>query len=51
MTLGWGANSDRARNTDAETIQARFDAAGIETHYYTPGLHAGCFSLPAYTNI
>jgi spermidine synthase len=51
MTLGWGANSDRARNTDAETIQARFDAAGIETHYYTPGIHAGCFSLPAYTNI
>jgi spermidine synthase len=48
MTLGWGANSDRVRKTDAATIQARFAAAHIETKYYTPGIHAGCFSLPAY---
>ena len=51
MTLGWGANSDRARKTGITTIQARFDAAGIKTRYYTPGIHAGCFSLPAYMNI
>lgn len=48
MTLGWGANSARARRTDAATIQQRFDAAGLDTHYYTPGIHGSCFNLPAY---
>jgi spermidine synthase len=48
MTLGWGANSVRARATDAATIEARFDAAQIDTRYYTPGIHDGCFNLPAY---
>ena len=51
MTLGWGARSDRARKTDIATIQSRFDAAQIETRYYTPGIHTGCFSLPAYMEI
>ncbi len=51
MTLGWGARSDRARKTDITTIQSRFDAAQIETRYYTPGIHDGCFSLPAYMEI
>jgi spermidine synthase len=48
MTLGWGAKSGRARATAPETIQSRFEAANIETRYYTPGIHAGCFNLPAY---
>ena len=48
MTLGWGAKSARARNTDAETIRARFKAAGIPTRYYTPAIHTASFSLPAY---
>lgn len=51
MTLGWGANSARARQTDAATIQSRFDAARLETRYYTPAIHAGCFSLPAYMSL
>lgn len=51
MTLGWGAKSDRARKTDAQTIRNRFDAAGIATRYYTPGIHAGCFNLPAYMEL
>lgn len=51
MTLGWGANSGVARATDAATIKARFDAAQIETRYYTPGIHAGCFNLPAYMKL
>jgi spermidine synthase len=51
MTLGWGAKSGRARKTDIATIQARFDAARIHTRYYTPGIHAGSFSLPAYMDI
>tara|TARA_R110000868_G_scaffold4155_4_gene25220 strand:+ start:3858 stop:4709 length:852 start_codon:yes stop_codon:yes gene_type:complete len=51
MTLGWGANSARARATDAATIAERFAAANIETRYYTPGIHAGCFNLPAYMEL
>jgi len=48
MTLGWGANSGRARANSAETIASRFETANIETRYYTPGIHAACFNLPAY---
>lgn len=48
MTLGWGARSAMARSTDIETVRARFETAGLETRYYTPDIHAACFSLPAY---
>lgn len=51
MTLGWGANSTRPRETDSATIQQRFEAAAIETRYYTPGVHHGCFQLPAYMEL
>ncbi len=51
MTLGWGANSARARQTDAGTMQSRFDAACLDTRYYTPAIHASCFSLPAYMSL
>jgi spermidine synthase len=51
MTLGWGANSPRARATDIVTIRSRFEAANIETKYYTPEIHAGCFDLPAYMGL
>ena len=51
MTLGWGAKSGRARATAPDTIQSRFEAANIETRYYTPGIHAGCFNLPAYMTV
>ncbi|MEK9644185.1 MAG: polyamine aminopropyltransferase [Alphaproteobacteria bacterium] len=48
MTLGWGAKSDKARTTDPAVIRQRFEAADIETFYYTPGIHQSCFNLPAY---
>ena len=51
MTLGWGSKSDRARKTDSAAIQTRFDAARLETRYYTPAIHAGCFGLPAYMRL
>ena len=50
MTLGWGARSNMARTTGEETIRRRFDGANIETQYYTPDIHAACFSLPAFMN-
>lgn len=37
-----------ARATPPAVLQARFEAAGIETDYYTPEVHAGAFALPAY---
>jgi len=48
MTLGWGARSPRARETSPDVVRERFAAAKIETRYYTPGIHANCFHLPAY---
>lgn len=50
MTLGWGARSSMARLTDIETVRARFEAAQLQTRYYTPDIHAACFGLPAYMN-
>ncbi|MEJ1991753.1 MAG: polyamine aminopropyltransferase [Maritimibacter sp.] len=47
MAFGWGTDGD-ARQVSLETLQARFDAAGIETDYYTPEVHLGAFALPGY---
>jgi spermidine synthase len=47
MALGWGTDGN-ARNTPLEVLQERFDAAGIETGYYTPAVHLGAFALPGY---
>ncbi len=48
MTLGW-ATDDRALRTVAESVIAeRFDAARIETRYYTPAVHVAAFALPGY---
>ncbi len=47
MAFGWGTDG-AARQVSLETLQARFDAAGIETDYYTPEVHLGAFALPGY---
>ena len=31
-----------------ETLQERFTAAGFETKYYTPEVHAASFALPRF---
>ena len=51
MMLGWGANSVRPRATGAATIRRRFAESGVETRYYTPGIHSSCFEMPAYMQI
>ncbi len=48
MTLGWGARDPRPRASDMEMIRRRFTASGIETRYYNPGVHTGCFLMPTY---
>ena len=47
MAFGWGTDG-AARAVPVDTLRARFDAAGIETGYYTPEVHAAAFALPPY---
>ncbi len=48
MAFGWGTDNAGLRQTPAETLTARFEAAGIETAYYTPEVHHRAFALPGY---
>ena len=48
MAFGWGTDNVELRRTAVETLSARFEAAGIETRYYTPEVHLGAFALPGY---
>lgn len=48
MAFGWGTDDERLRKTPLETLQARYDAAGFKTRYYTPAIHQAGFALPAY---
>jgi spermidine synthase len=46
MAFGWASDDASLRRQTVETIAARFEAAGIETRYYTPDLHVASFALP-----
>ncbi len=48
MTLGWASDDAGLRRQSVATIQARFDAAGIETQYYNPAVHVAAFALPNF---
>jgi spermidine synthase len=48
MLLGWGAMGAEARQTPLATLERRYREAGIATRYYSPAIHAACFSLPPY---
>ncbi len=48
MTFAWGANNPESRHVSLEELTARFNAAGIETRYYTPAVHQAAFALPRY---
>lgn len=47
MAFGWGTNGP-ARSVAVETLTDRFNAAGLETDYYTPEVHKGAFAVPGY---
>jgi len=47
MAFGWGSDG-AARDVDLATLEARFQAAGLATDYYTPAVHLGAFALPGY---
>lgn len=48
MAFGWGTDNPTLRQVPLATLEARFQQAGIKTHYYTPAVHQGAFALPAY---
>ena len=48
MVLVLAAEAEAALQTPLERLEARFDAAGLETRYYTPAVHRGAFALPPY---
>ena len=48
MALGWASLSDKARNTDANTLQQRAAAANLTTRYYNTDVHRAAFALPEY---
>lgn len=48
MAFGWGSDGAAARRVATDEIARRYAAAGIETRYYTPELHVGCFALPRF---
>lgn len=49
MTLGWATDEPEHRKVPLETLEKRFAALGIETHYYSPAVHQGAFALPPET--
>lgn len=46
MAFGWASDDAGLRRQPIETIERRFEAAGIETRYYTPDLQVASFALP-----
>jgi spermidine synthase len=48
MAFGWGTDDVALRTVPLATLQERFDAAGLDTHYYTPELHQSSFALPRF---
>ncbi len=48
LALGWSSDDVAPLSVSAETLEERFAAAGLETHYYSPRHHRAAFYLPRY---
>ncbi|OJJ10870.1 spermidine synthase [Alphaproteobacteria bacterium AO1-B] len=48
MTLGWASDNVDLRKQAASILEERFKAAGFDTQYYTPDVHAASFALPKF---
>ena len=48
MAFGWGCDDPALRQVSVDVVAQRFAAAGIDTRYYTPGVHTAAFALPRY---
>lgn len=48
MTFAWATDEVALKQQSLAVIQSRYEAAGIQTRFYTPELHLGAFALPKY---
>jgi len=48
MTFAWGSDNVELRQLGLDTLQQRYQQAGIKTRYYTPEIHQASFALPKY---
>jgi spermidine synthase len=48
MALTWGSDQPALRRQPVEAIRLRYQAAGFETRYYSPEMHAAAFAAPPY---
>ena len=48
MAFGWASDSADGRTVSVDILEQRFNAAGIETRYYTPDVHKAAFALPRF---
>ena len=48
MAFGWGTDDGGLRNVSVAALRERFDAAQLDTRYYTPELHRASFALPRF---
>jgi spermidine synthase len=48
MTFAWATDRTDLSTQSVAVLQQRYDAANLNTRFYTPALHAGAFALPKY---
>lgn len=46
MAFGWASDTQRRRLVAEKTLWNRYEAAGLQTRYYTPSVHKASFALP-----
>jgi spermidine synthase len=48
MAFGWGTDDAALRAVPPSVLRGRFEAARLDTRYYTPELHGASFALPRF---
>lgn len=48
MAFGWATDNAALRGVPTDALRERWQAAAVETRYYTPEVHAAAFALPGY---
>ena len=48
MALGWASDNTELKTISTDALTERFNAAQIETRYYTPDVHRAAFALPKF---
>jgi spermidine synthase len=48
MAFGWASDDPSLKSVPESVLGDRFRAAGIDTRYYNPAVHAAAFALPGY---